>query len=192
MIRINLSGAPKPKKGKRGGPVPIAGEGPNFLVVLLVILGITAAANGYWYVRIQKEQKRIADAMVKAENRGRQLLDVKKKYEERQKQAENYKRRVDVIDQLRANQAGPVNLLTMVGDTVNTTDAVWLNTMKDDGHSISLDGVALSVHAVANLITNLQKTGYFKTVEIKESYQDEGFKDMQAFVFSIVCEKQKS
>ena len=41
-----------------------------------------------------------------------------------------YKRRVDVIDQLRANQTGPVNLLAMIGETVNGTEAVWLNSMQ--------------------------------------------------------------
>jgi len=39
------------------------------------------------------------------------------------------------------------------------------------------------------LIANLQKTGFFKTVEIKETYQDEGFKDMQAFQFTLNCDK---
>jgi Tfp pilus assembly protein PilN len=97
---------------------------------------------------------------------------------------------VDVIDQLRANQAGPVNLLSTVADTVNATDAVWLNTMKDEGAAINIEGMALSVNAVANLMQNLKKTNYFKSVEIKESYQDEGVKDMQAFVFTLVCEKQ--
>jgi len=64
--------------------------------------------------------------------------------------------------------------------------------MKDEGTSINIEGTALSVDAVANLITNLQKTGYFKSVEIKESYQDDTVKNMQAFVFSLTCEKQKS
>jgi len=45
---------------------------------------------------------------------------------------------------------------------------------------------------VASLIANLQKTGYFKTVEIKETYQDEAVKDMQAFQFTLTCEKGKS
>ena len=80
---------------------------------------------------------------------------------ERQREAENYKRRVDVIDQLRAAQAGPVNLLNTVGQTVNNTEAVWLNSMKDQGTSVDIDGMALSTDAVANLISNLQKTGYF-------------------------------
>ena len=105
---------------------------------------------------------------------------------------QSYKRRVDVIDQLRSNQFGPVNLLNALGNTVNNTEAVWLNKMEDAGASVNLEGTALSADAVANLIANLQKTGYFKNVEIKETYQDEQIKDMQAFQFTLTCEKGKS
>jgi Tfp pilus assembly protein PilN len=73
---------------------------------------------------------------------------------------------------------------------VNGTEAVWLNTMKDQGANISIEGTALSTDAVANLIANLQKTGYFKNIEIKETYQDEQVKDMQAFQFTLTCEKK--
>jgi Tfp pilus assembly protein PilN len=99
---------------------------------------------------------------------------------------------VDVIDSLRAGQAGPVNLLAMLGETINGTEAVWLSKMDDSGPSVSLEGTALSADAVATLIGNLQKTGFFKTVEIKETYQDEQIKDMQAFQFTLTCEKGKS
>jgi Tfp pilus assembly protein PilN len=124
--------------------------------------------------------------------KNQELSEVKARYLERQRPAENYKRRVDVIDQLRANQTGPVNLLNMVGTTVNNTEAVWLNTMKDEGNAINIEGLALSQDAVANLITNLQKTGFFKNVEIKETFQDATIKDMQAFLFTLSCEKGKS
>lgn len=97
-----------------------------------------------------------------------------------------------MIDQLRASQSGPVNLLNTIGDTINGTEAVWLNTMKDQGGSVDIEGMALSADAVASLIQNLQKTGYFKTIEIKETYQDETFKEMQAFQFVLTCEKAKS
>jgi len=131
--------------------------------------------------------------MARAEQQNRELSDVKSRYLARQREAENYKRRVDVIDQLRNNsQAGPVNLMAMVGETVNNTEAVWLNNMKDSGTSVDIEGMALSSDAVANLISNLQKTGYFRTVEIKESVQDETVKDMQAFQFTLTCEKSKS
>ena len=94
-----------------------------------------------------------------------------------------------MIDQLRKTQAGPLNLLTMIGDTVNGTDAVWLEKMNDAGSTIKLEGQALSANAVANLVKNLQKTGYFKTVELDESLQDNQNKEMQAFIFKLTCEK---
>jgi Tfp pilus assembly protein PilN len=64
--------------------------------------------------------------------------------------------------------------------------------MRDEGANVAIDGMALSSDAVANLISNLQKTGYFRNVEIKESFQDDSVKDMQAFQFTLTCEKAKS
>jgi Tfp pilus assembly protein PilN len=156
------------------------------------VLALAAGLNlMYWY-RLDKEKQAIATKMQVAEQRNRELGDVKARYLERQKQADSYKRRVDVIDKLRASQSGPVNLLNTIGDTINGTEAVWLNTMKDQGGSVDIEGMALSADAVASLILNLQKTGYFKNIEIKETFQDETYKEMQAFQFTLTCEKAKS
>src|SRR5690242_7801305 len=197
MIRINLLGNPKPKS-RRGGAAVSApsveiGNVGTPLVKVFVAIVIMAAVNGYLWYSYDKQAQDIAAKMRVAEQKNRELSDVKAKYLERQKQADNYKRRVDVIDQLRASQSGyPMNLLNTIGDTVNNTEAVWLNTMKDQGANIAIDGTALSTDAVANLIANLQKTGYFSNIEIKETYQDEQVKDMQAFQFSLTCQKGKS
>jgi type IV pilus assembly protein PilN len=196
MIRINLLGTAKPK-GKRGSAAVTAptiefGEVGSPKVKVLVAIMIAVAFNAsYWY-RLDHQAQDIATKMRVAEQQNRELSGVKVKYLERQKQADNYKRRVDVIDQLRASQSGPVNLLNTIGDTINGTEAVWLSSMKDQGSNISIQGMALSTDAVANLIQNLQKTGFFKNIEIKETYQDEQVKDMQAFQFELTCEKGKS
>jgi type IV pilus assembly protein PilN len=193
MIRINLLGTPKPRSKRGAASMPdiqVGGISPLFKAVAVVaMVGILNA--GYWY-RLDKEKQKIAEQMTAALRKNQELSQVKARYLERQRQAEMYKRRVDVIDQLRANQTGPVNLLNMMGTTVNGTEAVWLNTMKDQGATIEIEGLALSQDSVANLITNLQKTGYFKAVEIKETYQDDTIKDMQAFLFTLSCEKLKS
>ncbi len=195
MIRINLLGAPRPK-GKRGGTPAVVemnvGGGVSPFMKAVAILAIAGAVNGLYWYRLDQQKQKIDKQMALAMRKNQELSQVKARYLERQREAENYKRRVDVIDQLRAAQTGPVNLLNMVGTTVNNTEAVWLNSMKDQGNSIDVEGLALSQDAVANLITNLQKTGYFKAVEIKETYQDETVKDMQAFLFTLSCEKAKS
>jgi type IV pilus assembly protein PilN len=195
MIRINLLGSPKAKGKKTAAMTMPSFEVGNLggpLVQVAAVLLIAGALNfGYWY-QLDREQKAIEVQSRLAEQKNRELAGIKARYLERQRQADAYKRRVDVIDQLRANQTGPVNLLAMIGDTVNSTEAVWLNSMQDQGASVAIDGMALSSDAVANLISNLQKTGFFKNVEIKESFQDDNVKDMQAFQFTLTCEKAKS
>ena len=198
MIRINLLESAKGKNKRAGGcagptmPAMDMGDMGSPKLKVLVVLLVAGLLNfGYWY-RLDRQEKSIATQMRAAEQKNKELSDVKARYIERQTQANNYKRRVDVIDQLRAAQSGPVNLLAMLGATVNGTEAVWLKKMDDTGPSVNLEGTALSADAVANLIANLQKTGYFKSVEIKETYQNDAIKDMQAFEFTLTCEKGKS
>jgi type IV pilus assembly protein PilN len=195
MIRINLLGTQK-GKNKRSAASAAAvmevGDVGSPKMKVLVVLAVAALVNlGYWY-QLDKEHRDIAAKMQTAIRKNGELADVKARYLERQREAENYKRRVDVIDQLRAAQGGPVELLNTIGVTVNDTDAVWLNSMKDQGNSIDIEGMALSTNAVASLISNLQKTGHFKNIEIKETYQDDTYKEMQAFNFTLTCEKVKS
>ncbi len=195
MIRINLLGAPKPKS-KRGAGFTMPSMDFNIgspMVLAAAVVLIAGLANAsYWYV-LDRQKKTIAEQMQVAEVKNRELAEIKARYMERQRQKEAYQRRVDVIDQLRnGSQATPVSLLSMIGDTVNNTEAIWLNSMQDQGASVAIDGTALSSDAVANLISNLQKTGFFKNIEIKETFQDEGIKEMQAFQFTLTCEKAKS
>lgn len=197
MIKINLleTNKGKGKRGSGGGPsmptMEMGDMGSPKLKILVVLVMAGLLNLGYWY-RLDRQSKAIAAQMTVAEQKNRELADVKARFLERQMQADNYKRRVDVIDKLRQNQTGPVNLLAMLGETVNNTEAVWLSKMDDTGASVNLEGTALSADAVANLIANLQKTGYFKAVEIKETFQDDQIKDMQAFQFTLTCEKGKS
>src|SRR6266550_7063384 len=161
MIRINLLGQSK-SKNKRGAPTSTAvmevGDPGSPKMKVLVVLVLAGLLNvGYWY-RLDVVKRDIAAKMQVAEQKNRELADVKARYLERQRQAESYKRRVDVIDQLRAAQGGPVDLLNTIGKPVNDTEAVWLQSMKDQGSNIDIEGTALSTDAVATLITNLQKT----------------------------------
>jgi type IV pilus assembly protein PilN len=199
MIKINLLGTPKPKRGKAARAASTqmvemggGGGGGNPILFIAIALVLALGYVGYRYNAAQNLATHIADETKQAEAENRRLAAVKAKYDQEQKVKENYERRVKVIDDLRQAQSGPVNLLTMISDTVNGTDAVWLNSMQDSGNQIKIDGTALSSTAVANLIKNLQKTGFFKNVEMSETQEDPQAKDIQAFNFKLVCEKQKS
>lgn len=188
MIRINLLGTPRRTRGKRAAAASVPGEGSSNMVLgLVVALGllIAVAASYMW---VQRQHDRLQSDFQKAVAENQRLADVKAKYEASKRKADLFERRVKVIDELKEAQKGPVNLLNLVADTVNKTDAVWLEAMTSDGKNLDFTGMALSADAVADLMTNLRKTGAFKTVEIKETSQDSSVKELQAFKFELICE----
>jgi Tfp pilus assembly protein PilN len=193
MIRINLLGVAKPKKGGRRAPAIAmeGGEGGRGGVVAgIILVALVAGGNYFYHNRLDNQTTAVTQQLAKENAEGARLRDVKAKYEEKEAQYENAERRVCIINDLKNAQMGPVTLLTQVSDTVNMTDGVWLRTMLDQGNTVELRGNGLSVHAIANFMADLQKSGAFNTVEIKEAYQDDTVKDMQVFLFILVCEKK--
>jgi Tfp pilus assembly protein PilN len=191
MIRINLLGVPKRTSRGRRTPAMAAaggGEGSSTVVLALVFIGALAVLIGVAQVWVTKEHDRLEKELQKAVLENQRLADVKAKYEASKKQADLVERRVKVINELKQAQTGPVNILNLVADTVNSTDAVWLETMTNDGKMLTFTGMALSPNAVADLMANLRKTGAFKTVEIKETLQDASVKEVDAFKFELNCE----
>jgi type IV pilus assembly protein PilN len=194
MIRINLLGVPRPKKGKRGGGggggMPtMSGDGPGAILFMVLGLVLGLGAGGYLVYAENKKAADLATQLEAANRESARLLTVKQKFEQRSKEASAFERRVKVIDELRAQQSGPVDLLNTVGEMVNSTDAVWLNDMNEAGNNININGVALTTNAVANLMTNLKRSGYFKNVEIRIASQDPAVKDMTNFNFTLICER---
>jgi Tfp pilus assembly protein PilN len=195
MIRINLLGTAKPKKGKKGRKLfampQLTTDGPSPLIAGLAVLVVAGAGLYFYYIQLQSTHEKLQTSLAEANKSIASMVKVKQAFLEHQRDYDAVKRRFDVIDQLRAGQLGPVPLMTSLSDTVNKTDGVWLLNMKDDGASVSLDGVALGPNSVANLMTNLRRSGYFKTVELHETAQEDNQK-LQTFSFSLVCEKTKA
>jgi Tfp pilus assembly protein PilN len=192
MIRINLSSLAPPKT-KRGGKraavaVSTPGEGSSTVVLALVFFVILLAAMGGWTYIVKVQADKLDSDWRKVQAENQRLAEVKAQYEASKRKADLYQRRVKVVDDLKEAQKGPVNLLNVVADTVNKTDAVWLDTMTSDGKNLNFTGMALSADAVADLMANLRKTGQFKSVEIKETSQDAAVKEVQAFKFELICE----
>jgi Tfp pilus assembly protein PilN len=192
MIRINLSSlAPtKAKRGKRAAAPTLSmpSEGPSVVVLVLIGLAITVGVCYFFQYQVNAQRDKLAKELQAALAENQRLAEVKAKYEASKKQADVFERRVKVIEELKNAQKGPVDMLNLVADTVNKTDAVWLDSMTSDGKNLNFIGMALSADAVADLMANLRKTGAFKTVEIKETSQDATVKEIQAFKFELICE----
>jgi Tfp pilus assembly protein PilN len=195
MIRINLLGTAKPKKGKKGRRLftlpQLTTDGPSPLITGVALLVVCGAGIYFYYVQLENAHEKLQTQLHDADRSIASMIKVKQAYLERQKDYDAFKRRFDIIDQLRAGQMGPVPLLANLSETVNKTDGVWLLNMRDEGATVSMDGLALGPNNVANLMTNLRRSGYYKNVELKETQQEDSQK-VQTFSFSLVCEKTKA
>jgi Tfp pilus assembly protein PilN len=197
MIRINLlGGTPRARRGGGGGksrPAPEmmggGGEGPSTVVFILLGAVLAVAGVMLYNMKIAAEKKSLDNELAAAMRENQRLADVKAQYERTKREADAFQRRVSVINDLKTKQTGPHDLLELVATTVSASDAVWLESMTDDGKALTFDGMALSPNAVADLMANLQKTGKFKSVEIKEASQDTNVKELQAFKFELICER---
>lgn len=194
MIRINLLGtarAKKAKKSRRAFAMPrLTNDGPSPVFAGLAILVLTGAGVYFYHGRLESTHDKLQADLTEADHQIASLTKVKQAYLERQRDYDVVKRRFDIIDQLRAQQAGPVPLLAAVSQTVNSTDGVWLIDMQDNGGSVELTGVALGPNAVAKLMTNLRNSGFFSNVELHDTVEQDP--KMQTFSFSMVCEKAKA
>jgi Tfp pilus assembly protein PilN len=195
MIRINLLGTAKPKKGKKGRRLftlpQLTTDGPSPLITGLALLVVCGAGIYFYYVQLENQHEKLQTQLHDADRTIASMIKVKQAYLERQKDYDAFKRRFDIIDQLRAGQMGPVPLMANLSETVSKTDGVWLLSMRDDGATVQMDGLALGPNNVANLMTNLRRSGYYKNVELKET-QQEDTQRVQTFSFSLVCEKAKA
>lgn len=191
MIRINLLGTTKAKKGKgrrRLAMPQMNMAGPSPLITGLALLVLTGASIYWYHAKLQQKQQQLQTNISEANRQIASMNHIKQAYLQRQKDFDAVKRRFDIIDQLRAQQAGPVILLNTVTDTVNASEGVWLLTLKDNGDNVSLDGVALGPRNVADLMTKLVRTGFFKNIELKDTAQRDDRK-LETFNFNLVCEK---
>src|SRR5437016_2647387 len=190
MIRINLLGVPKARRGgKRPAVTVSSGEAPSTPMIALIFLVILGAAMWFGYTTVTRQHASLEKDYQAATKENVRLAEVKRKYEETRQKADQFESRVKLIEKLRAEQSGPLTTLELIREAVSSTDEVWLEAMTDDGKNINFTGMALNTNSVADLMVSLQKTGLFRTVEMKETAQDSQVKELQAFKFELICEK---
>lgn len=168
MIRINLATERARPKVKRR----VAVGGAVFLVFVLIaiIAGVgVLAVHGYM---IGQTIERLQADKANFEAQRAELAKVEKEIKEFEEKKTLLEGRIKVIETLKGNQTGPVRMLEAIGDTVSITETLWLTNMTEKaGGEIEMKGNAGSVEAVATFITNLNRSSYFKNVEIKEAVQ---------------------
>ncbi|MFQ5777219.1 MAG: PilN domain-containing protein [Terriglobia bacterium] len=183
MIRINLLGRPRPKVKRR-----VAITGTLQLILLVIPLSVAILWFAFHMYLLDQEVVTLNDQVRQKEIEKAQLSQLQKEVQDYEKDQARYEGQISVINGLRGGQQGPRQLLEVVGDTVSLTDALWLTSLiQKSPNEIEFKGLARSVNAVADFMTNLDRSPYFEKVEIKEAKQQPPRDGVTNFEFTLTA-----
>lgn len=184
MIRINLLGRTRPKATRTTVPL----EATLQFVLLAIALVVSLGALWGHYLLLERENTRVLAHIQKQTGEKARLEQLKQQVDNFEKQRAVLQQRIGVIENLQRNRTGGQELLEAIANTVSRTDTLWLTSVERKGDALTINGSAGSINAIANYITQLKRSGYFQTVEIKESHQDEANKTVQIYMFSLTAQ----
>jgi Tfp pilus assembly protein PilN len=184
MIRINLLGRTRPKAQRATVPI----EATLQYVLLAIALVVSIGALWGHYILLDRENTKIVAHIQKQTGEKARLEQLKQQVDNFEKQRVILQQKIGVIEGLQRNRTGGQELLEAIANTVSRTDTLWLVSVDRKGDALTINGAAGSINAVANYITQLRRSGYFQSVEIKESHQDDTNKAVQIFLFTLSAE----
>lgn len=183
MIRINLLGQARPKAARQAVPLEST---------LQVVLGLAAVAVAcvvlsvvYFSQKRQLDDTNRRIQQLQAEKAS--LQQIKQDVDRFESQKSVLQQRIDVIETLQKNRTGGQELLRMVANTVVRVDSLWLTGMTKTADSVSVEGEAGSINAVANFITELRRSGYFDNIEIKDAKENDLVPGVETYLFEMTA-----
>src|SRR5437899_9553685 len=171
MIRINLVAPERAtEKKKKAVSAPSApGAFQAYLLLTLFAGGAAFVCAAAWWVKTA--QLKDLDSRIAAdEKRQRDLQAIKVQVDAFQKKKTLLERKVDLIERLKAQQKGPVHMLDEISKAL--PDYVWMTSLDEATGRLTFAGESNSLTAVADFISALQRSGWFTTVDLLSSTEN--------------------
>lgn len=166
MIRINLLGKVKVRavktKVRRGVPTQV------LQLVMLISVAVLSVGSIFFWERALSQRDEILTTEIsrakKEKTRQQLLLRENEIFDKRRKLLEA---RINVIENLKKNQAGPVRVLDRLSDCVQKTEGLWLRDFNQRENVVTLTGTVMGTPStIADFLTNLEQIGKFKNVNL--------------------------
>ena len=168
MIKINLVREGRAVRGAGAGPTiaaaPTAGPSNvnNVLIIGGVILGLLIGL-GWWFWEKRTLSEKQETVSVKT-TEAQRLEAIIKEVEDYQKRKDNLQKRIDLINQLKQGQKGPVRIMDQISKDL--PDLVWLDKLTMSGGVITIEGRGLNPNAIANFVENVKSDAFFEEPDL--------------------------
>lgn len=164
MIRINLLSEGRKPIAARKSPLSGLSLGTGGLdaatvaLAAVLVLGVLVTLIYNWMLagRVTTKGREVSEARAEVSR----LAPIIKEVEDFKAKKQDLETKVAVINELRANQRGPVQVLDKVSRSL--PELLWLTSMEFRDDQLSISGEAFNTNAVALFIENLDKVSEFE------------------------------
>ena len=172
MIKINLlSEGKRPAAVRKKSAAKLEGQDVGQWMLLAgIAVGLLALAGAWWLQNKKTALKQ--EEVAQAQREVDQLASVIKEVEDYKGKKSELERKIGIINDLKANQRGPVRVMDYVSRAL--PELLWLDTMSMKSDSITVEGRAFNTNAVANFIDNLDKVPEFDEPTLKSTDLQQG------------------
>ena len=162
MIRINLLGVDRSKAARKTSAFDV---GQQLTLLCSLILVAAALGIGWWYWTLNGEATRVEAEIAAAQREQARLASLLTEVTQFEAQRAQLQQRVRLIEQLRAGQSVPVQLLDHVSRSI--PEMLWLTDMDQTGEALTIQGRSTTLMAVSRLVGNLGSSDLLlKPIEI--------------------------
>lgn len=183
MIKVNLLVEARAEKVTRQPLISIGSLSGaninNYIILGLLLVGLGVSGFRYW--QLDSKRKEIKAEIVTLQKEYDRLKPIIDEVEAFKKKNAELKRKIEVIEQLKQNQQGPVRIMDEVSKAL--PDLLWLTSLNLAGTTIVIRGQALNENAVANFISNLASSPFFQEPALNIMRQDA----KGVFSFDLAC-----
>jgi Tfp pilus assembly protein PilN len=160
MIQINLLREPSTRK-RLWIPQKSRLELYVGLVAAVAILGVLG-----WHWRLSSTKEELMIRRAELQQQSLQLAAVRQELNRYEQQKKGLEERSRIIEELRSQQQGPVQLLNAVIAAMPSEPRLWLVTLSQQEEQVTIEGHAFDVPAIADFIGALSAQAPFRNVEL--------------------------
>ena len=191
MIRVNLLPAEK-RKAPKASKARVKREIPFTTIIIGLLLAAIVSALCFWYYLLLDQQIEAVNHQADQVRADIARLNITIQEVERlEAQISELKQKIQIIENLQEAQTGPVIMMDELARAL--PQRVWIESVSENGVSISIKGVGADNIVVASFMENLERSAKFRRVELSTtssaSRQGYGGETLKSFQLSALIEK---
>ena len=181
MIKINLvAEAPAAAVTKRKRTEFSLGAKQGDVILLIAIALSCLVVGTRWYL-LTDHRNDLQEIERQRRVERDELLPYIERVELLEARREALRHKIEVINELKQNQIGPVRIMDEVSRAL--PELVWLTKLGLKGTSLTLTGIAMDENPVANYYSNLDASPFFEEPTLKNLTRSKG----DTFNFTLNC-----